>query len=341
MHLARSYSLAIWQFARPRTLILLLLHASVGYAVVADSPPIWKDILLAIVSLTSAYVSAVSINDLSDKDVDAINLPEQNQTSDRPLINHTVVSDQARNIAIGSSTICIVSCALINPWLFIAGAVMIVLNSMYSLEPIRIARRGGIAQAMLPVMYVMFPVGIAAAIAQSITPELVVLTAGLYSLFVGRLFLKDIRDEKGDEITGKLTYLVRHGLKKTLINSGIWSVAGIILTVTAVANIGLFQYIIYPVGILAILGIAWALLRCYASSLLDLKLLWVAVAGRLASMVLLVCLISLIVSKSVGESLTAAGLLFVSAAIFIAGVHVLYDEIQSVTRRYSRAARIV
>jgi 4-hydroxybenzoate polyprenyltransferase len=86
----------------------------------------------------------------------------------------------------------------------------------YSLRPVRLADRGAVASLVLPACYVAVPylLGTLAGTAHArdaLRPGPMLLLAGLYLGFIGRILLKDFRDVRGDALFGKRTFLVRHG----------------------------------------------------------------------------------------------------------------------------------
>lgn len=335
MHLA-EYARALWQFSRPRTLVLIWLHILIAYVCLASKvPAIWQ-ILLVLVASTSSYISAVSFNDLSDREVDSINLSKDQLSADRPLINGTVSQVSAWYIAVISSVICVIACGLLQLWLFVVACVMILLNVCYSMPPIRIAKRGALAQYLLPIMYVLFPATLALAIASTLTVTFLWVVSGLYIIFVARLFLKDLRDEKGDRATGKRTYLVRHGLKNTLVHAWVCLVIGIGLSAIQLIGVNIDALLLGGIAILCGIGITWALYFCYKAAPLDSKLLWVAVVGRFASMWAFCLVVYLMLGYSAIPYAQRAWLLVFTAAIFFAGIGMLYEELQSVMRKQSR-----
>lgn len=84
------------------------------------------------------------------------------------------------------------------------------------LRPVRLADRGALAALVLPAGYVAVPylVGIFA-VRGSPRPADLLLLAGLYLGFIGRILVKDFRDVRGDALFGKRTFLVRHGRRRT------------------------------------------------------------------------------------------------------------------------------
>ena len=101
--------------------------------------------------------------------------------------------------------------------------------------PVRLADRGAVASLMLPACYVAVPylLGVLGARASVRAGDLLLL-AGLYAGFIGRILLKDFRDVRGDAMFGKRTFLVRHGRRWTCAFSACCWTAGAVLLVVAV-----------------------------------------------------------------------------------------------------------
>lgn len=281
------YVKALWQLLRPRTYAVLSVHYFLALGLSAITfEPISIGLGLAYIALW--YIHAVAINDLSDERVDAINFRSDEAVADRPLINRTLNTRQLRYVigCVGLAMIVVATCIDIR--LAIASFGFICLNVVYSLPPWRISARGLFAQLLLPLGYVGVP--FAAAIAGGGRYDIMTIIAGvgLYIIFVGRLLLKDIRDEKGDRKTKKYTYLVRHGLRKTLV------VSGALLSIGVIAMLPILVVHVTIAVIVAMLfdGIAlWALWRCLQSTTLDLKLLYIAIVGRSLSGWVFYCLV--------------------------------------------------
>jgi 4-hydroxybenzoate polyprenyltransferase len=111
------------------------------------------------------------------------------------------------------------------------------LSANYSLRPVRVAARGVFAPLVLPACYVAVPylIGVYAA-RGSLRRGDILLLAGLYVGFIGRILLKDFRDVRGDEMFGKRTFLVRHGRGWTCRFSASCWTAGTVMLVTAVRH---------------------------------------------------------------------------------------------------------
>jgi 4-hydroxybenzoate polyprenyltransferase len=104
----------------------------------------------------------------------------------------------------------------------------------YSLPPFSLSRRGVLTSALLPLGYVAVPYLLGAFSAgaglENLRPALRI---GLYLGFMGRLALKDFRDERGDRLYGKRTTLVRRGRARTCLFCGVWWTAGGAVTLVA------------------------------------------------------------------------------------------------------------
>jgi hypothetical protein len=90
-----------------------------------------------------------------------------------------------------------------------------------------LAKRGVLASLVLPAGYVAVPflLGVLSA-GRGIFPVDLVLLAGLYIGFMGRIVLKDFRDVRGDAMFGKRTFLVRHGRRRTCAFSALFLTVG-------------------------------------------------------------------------------------------------------------------
>lgn len=330
MHVVR----ALWQLARPRTLIIIFLHAILFALILFEMmPEIWR-IALVLVCLSSWYIHAVAINDLSDEETDRINLPQLNEDKDRPLINQTLSSQQLVWVSRIAALVFFVSASLVAWWLGIVAIVMIGLNVVYSMPPARLSSRGIVAQLTLPIGYVVLPFLVAVGLTHHVTISAIIVMIGLYALFVGRLFLKDIRDEKGDRQTGKLTYLVRHGLRRTLILSMIWILIGLVVmsSIMIAQEAALIIVLVFvTTGVLIGMKGAWSAKR------LDDKLLYVAVVGRSSSAWLFsCCIVAFLAHLPEGQPRTLL-ILLITLGMFGFGIVSQFEEMKlTATRRAAR-----
>ena len=201
---------------------------------------------------------AVAVNDLADERIDRVNLPTDAR---RPLVAGTgtrvemiIVASTAAVLALGASFL------LHWPAPLIVGGGL-VFTAAYSLRPVRIADRGVVAPMLLPAGYVAVPylLGIFA-VRGSVTRTDLLLLAGLYSGFIGRIVLKDFRDVRGDALFGKRTFLVRHGRRATCGFSAAFLVFGVsVLPFVRRPSVALVAA--YAVFLAITLGLLWTLAR--------------------------------------------------------------------------------
>lgn len=323
-----KYGKALWQLARPLTLVVMLLHGALAYVLLTHALPAASDAILGVAVLVLAYVHAAAINDLSDEEVDKINLAARH-SADRPLVNKTTSRRQLVLVIACVSVIAIACATAIAWWLALVTLVVLLLNCVYSLAPFRLSGRGALAQLFLPLMYVGFPVCIAVALAGIMSPLVVYAAISMYVVFVGRLFLKDIRDEKGDRQTGKRTYIVRHGLRATLVQSGVWIVCGswLLQVVLTVYYFGVSGYVLLPVLLLGNAMTIWALWKCFAAKKLDVQLLFVAIVGRASTMWIFCVLVWVMLIDVTTTTISKYTFLALGVGIFIFGIVALYEEI--------------
>lgn len=287
----------LWQVLRPLSTLLVLLHAVLGWLLVtAGAPPHPVHVVAAVGLIGTWYGHAAAVNDLSDVETDRINLVTDQQRSLRPLVNGSASVTRLWWVVAGLTLAQLGLAALINGWLLVAAVVMVGLNLAYSLPPIRLSARGGLAQLALPLGYVGYPAAIGVAVASrggvTVEPAAVLTLAGLAILFGGRLFLKDVRDETGDRTTGKRTFLVRHGTRATVQACGAAVLAGL-----ATSAVGLTMWLDRgsPVLVITMIGVAitipLALRRVLVETVLDRQLLAIGLVGRIATTWLFCCLL--------------------------------------------------
>lgn len=319
------YIRTLWMIARPRTLLLILLQGILGYLFLTDATPSYLTLTFALLSIIFAYMHAVAVNDISDVEVDKLNKKFLQQDNDRPLLGKTLTARQLWILLHCISVAWLVVSIFISWMALLATLVLIVLNYIYSLPPIRLSSRGALAQLSLPIMYVIYPLFLATELAGAVNAGYFLLVISLYIAFVGRLFLKDIRDEQGDAQTGKRTFVVRHGVKQTLVYSVIFICVGII-GLGSIIFIKTSSLIPLIVAIVASVGIAFTATVCYRQTSLGRKLLDVAIIGRLVSAVVFLSLVTIGLSY---ESIGAWQTLLLQAfaiVIFAFGVITLQEE---------------
>ena len=214
-----------YRMLRLRVLLTILI---IGYLGVLCSGNLPQDhvleLILAVLSLASWYLNGTCINDLADEKIDKINL--ENAPS-RPLISKKTSRRTLWLMALAGGLVSLAGAAVISRPAFLLICAALVLNWIYSMPPFQVSHRGVIAPLLLPTGYVALPflLGLLSA-SGKLDGFSTTLLAGAYITFIGRIVLKDLRDEKGDRKYGKRTFMVRHGKAKTLYFSGIFWTAG-------------------------------------------------------------------------------------------------------------------
>ena len=203
--------------ARPPVVVLLGLITATGLAQAGHGED--RLLLVKVLAVVVAYLLfSVLVNDVADQAIDAVNLAGDPR---RPLVTGAATGRDLSVLAVVMAGVAVVGAAAMGPAVLGVVAIGLTVSATYSLRPIRVADRGALASLLLPAGYVAVPylVGILAARGHVERADLVLL-AGLYVGFIGRLLLKDFRDVRGDALFGKRTFLVRHGRRWTCIISG-------------------------------------------------------------------------------------------------------------------------
>ena len=299
--------------ARPSVVILLALFAELGLAVAGhgEDHALVAQVLVVVVAF---LLTSVLVNDLADEEIDRVNLAGD---ASRPLVSGRSTRRTFVAMAVASAAVALGASALLGPAELLVVVAGLGLSLSYSLRPLRLSARGALASLLLPAGYVAVPflVGVLAARGSVGGSDLVVL-AGLYVGFIGRILLKDFRDVRGDALFGKRTFLIRHGRRWTCAISAVCWVLGS-LTLAGVADRSPTLALAYA----AYLSLALVLLRALAldggprrdTSLISA----IAIVGRMT----VVTLIAHLTTTQAGWTPAASGgLLLVLAAITVGQV---------------------
>jgi 4-hydroxybenzoate polyprenyltransferase len=169
-------------------------------------------------------ISATVTNDLADELIDRVNFPAVGR---RPLACGEASRRELRGIGVAAGLISLAAGWALGWRVGVVVVGALALSAGYSLPPVRISARGGLASAILPAGYVAFPYLVGAfSVQNELSRQQIVLLAGLWVAFVGRILLKDFRDVEGDAMFGKRTFLLRHGRGTTCLVSAVCWLAG-------------------------------------------------------------------------------------------------------------------
>jgi len=146
----------------------------------------------------------------------------------RPLVNGSTTRREMRIAAAAGAVAAVGASATLNwpaPVIVVVG---LVFTAAYSVRPVRLVDRGVVAPMLLPAAYVAVPylLGIIA-VRSVVHARDLLLLAGLYAGFIGRIVLKDFRDVRGDALFGKRTFLLRHGRVTTCVLSMVSLIVGV------------------------------------------------------------------------------------------------------------------
>lgn len=211
----------LWALLRPQTYMLMSIYVLFGIAYGLVSSGItfydfFNSEWLALISLFAAlafwYIAGTGFNDYADYEIDKINLKKDKQ---RPLVRGLLGKKELLYYAVFSSVLSfILASGTGNLSILILFGLLLALNLAYSLRPVQLSRRGGLAHLMLPIGYIILTVCSGVLIVYDYFPvEAAVVVIGMYLHFMSRIILKDHRDVVGDAATGKKTLVLKYGNK--------------------------------------------------------------------------------------------------------------------------------
>ncbi|HJQ30307.1 MAG TPA: UbiA family prenyltransferase, partial [Rubrobacter sp.] len=223
-----------WRLLRYRVAVTIVLFMLLGTAWHGGPTAIDGSIILMVVALASSYVSATSVNDIADKEIDEINHPGDRG---RPLVTGAAKTADLW-VIFGVSSVLAVALSLVVSQ--VAAGIMllsVVIGALYSLPPVALSHRTFLAPLTLAVAYVGIPYSTGVVVVEERLQIFdLPLVAALYLLFAGRIILKDFRDREGDGAHGKQTFLLEYGKKATCLVSLGTICAGDALLVASLAG---------------------------------------------------------------------------------------------------------
>lgn len=207
-----------WRMLRLRVAAMLWLFLLLGAAVQDGLLHgfSWAYVWVSI-SLASSYVAATSLNDIADRDIDRVNHPRD---SGRPLVTGEASERDLHVLHASAGALALAAGAAASTAALALAALSLAISVAYSMPPLRLSYRTYLVAPALGVAYVLIPFSLGL-VASGASPRGsdAVLCAGLLSLFVARINLKDFRDRVGDARYGKPTVLLRFGKDLTCLVS--------------------------------------------------------------------------------------------------------------------------
>ena len=223
-----------WSLLRYRVAVMIVLFMLLGAAWHRGLTSIDAPVLLMILALASGYVSATSINDIVDREIDEINHPGD---QGRPLVTGVAGTTDLWVLFVVSSVLAVALGLAIGSRTAGIMLLSVVIGALYSLPPAMLSYRTFLAPLTLAAAYVGIPywAGVIV-VGESLRTSDVPLMTALYLLFAGRIILKDFRDREGDAAFGKPTFLLKYGKKATCLVSLCALCAGDALLVASLAD---------------------------------------------------------------------------------------------------------
>jgi len=296
---------------RYKTVILMIVFEAVGFFAVRPTKNITIDFILIALVLACSYMSATAFNDVSDYEIDKLNIPKDNS---RPLMVMNVSKKQLTIFAYSALIASVIFAAAVSPIYVLFAISGIILSACYSLKPFRMSYRGILAALWLPLSYVVFSFMGGALVNGGLSSLSSKILIALYVSFIGRIILKDFRDVKGDKKFGKRTFLVRHGAIKTCIVAVLaWLVGDLILSLALWGQFKLLIVLLQPMIILIIASLYFL----SNQKILSKQLIIIQFIGNTGNMILIALLTQLCVLAYHYSSLEE-NLLVLSAIIIYA-----------------------
>ncbi len=287
-----------WSLLRYRVAVMIVLFMLLGAAWHRGLTSIDAPVLLMILALASSYVSATSVNDISDREIDEINHPGDRG---RPLVTGAARTADLW-VLFGVSSVLAVALGLAaGPAAAGIMLLSVVIGALYSLPPARLSYRTYLAPLTLAVAYVGIPywAGVIV-VGESLRTSDVPLMTALYLLFAGRIILKDFRDREGDAAFGKPTFLLEYGKKATCLLSLCALCAGDALLVASLAD----NWWLAALLQLYIASIMVMLYRLYRVSSRNDEQLSIGVGAKMGNGLLVTLLGALILSNQGADWIT-------------------------------------
>lgn len=174
-------------------------------------------IIMMVLALASSYVSATSVNDIADREIDEINHPGDRG---RPLVTGAANTADLWVVFGVSSVLAVALSLAVGPAAAGIMLLSVVIGVLYSVPPVTLSYRTFLAPLALAVAYVFIPywAGVVA-VGERLQMVDLPLVMALYLLFAGRIILKDFRDREGDSAHGKPTFLLKYGKQATCLVS--------------------------------------------------------------------------------------------------------------------------
>src|SRR5258708_8909558 len=202
---------------RYRVAVLLLLFFLLGVATNHGITSFSWAYVWAAVALSASYIVATTTNDIADQKIDAVNHPGH---KGRPLVTGAALPNDLIVVHAVAFYIAVCFSAFINVSAVILIGISITISYLYSVEPFRFSYRTYLTPVVLSIAYVVLPFLLGVVCTNgAFSDQDGLFLAVLFTLFSGRILLKDFRDRQGDALYGKPTFLLKYGKNATCLAS--------------------------------------------------------------------------------------------------------------------------
>ncbi len=299
-----------WRLLRYRVAVMIILFMLLGAAWHGDFTGTSLRMILAILALASSYVSATSINDIADEEIDRINHPGD---QGRPLVVGAAKTVELWIVFGAASFLAVALSLTISPGAAGIVALSLLISVIYSLPPVRLSYRTFLAPLSLAVAYVGIPYWLGVVVAgEDLEAFDLPLMAALYLLFVSRIALKDFRDREGDAAYGKPTFLLKYGKQATCLTSFAALCTGDIFLVSALAE-RLWLAALLQLYFLSIMLMLW---RLYQANDRKGEQLSIGVGARMGNGLLITLLGVLILANTGADWVTQTAFALALMALY-------------------------
>ncbi|HZC84243.1 MAG TPA: UbiA family prenyltransferase, partial [Rubrobacter sp.] len=143
-----------WTLLRFRVAVMIVLFMLLGAAWHRGLTSIDALVLLMVLALASSYVSATSVNDIADREIDEINHPGDRG---RPLVTGAARTADLWVLFVVSSVLAVALGLAAGSGAAGIMLLSVVIGALYSLPPARLSYRTFLAPLTLAVAYVGIP----------------------------------------------------------------------------------------------------------------------------------------------------------------------------------------
>lgn len=265
-----TYLKALWQFARPHTIVGTSLSVTalfiIAMAYSGTETLLWQDWLVALITCLGANVYIVGLNQLTDIEIDKINKP------DLPLISG-IMGVKTGWITISASILISLIFALAGGfYLAVTVIVSLFIGTIYSLPPIRLKRFHFWAAACIFTvrgvvvnLFLFLHFHYLYSSSSDIPIHVWVLTGFVFGLSLVIAWFKDIPDIDGDSKFRIVTLSIRLGPKPVYkLGMGLLTACYLGMVIAGFLSLPGTNSIVLIVSHLILLAFAW-----YAGSRID------------------------------------------------------------------------